>query len=62
MESGDVAYMTPPFPADPRALGTTLLEGGEDDEDIHAAWYTRTACDMMIESKVVPTIYDSIVI
>ena len=21
----------PPFPADPHALGTTLLEGGEDD-------------------------------
>ena len=23
--------ITPPFPADPHALGTTLLEGGEDD-------------------------------
>ena len=23
--------ITPPFPADPPALGTTLLEGGEDD-------------------------------
>ena len=23
--------ITPPFPADPQALGTTLLEGGEDD-------------------------------
>ena len=31
MESGDVAYLAPPFPADPHALGTTLLEGGEDD-------------------------------
>ena len=28
MESGDVAYLEPPFPADPHALGTTLLEGG----------------------------------
>ena len=28
MESGDVADLTPPFPADPRALGTTLFEGG----------------------------------
>jgi hypothetical protein len=50
------------FPADPHVLGTTLLERGEDDENIHATWYTRTARDMMIESKVVRTIYDSIVI
>ena len=46
MESGDVAYLAPPFPADPHALGTTLLEGGEDDEDIYTVWYTRTAYDM----------------
>jgi hypothetical protein len=32
------------------------------NEDIHVTWYTRTARDMIIESKVVPTIYDSIVI
>ena len=46
MESEDVADLTPPFPANPHALGTTLFEGGEDDEDIYTVWYTRTACDM----------------
>ena len=46
MESGDVADLTTPFPADPHALGTTLFEGGKDDEDIDAVWYTRTSCDM----------------
>jgi hypothetical protein len=49
------------FLADPHALGTTLLEEGEDDEDIQA-WYTRTAIDMMIESKVVPVCYHNLVI
>ena len=49
------------FPADPHALGTTLLEEGEDDEDIQAAWYTRTARDTMIKSKVVPVMYRSII-
>ena len=46
MEGGDVANLTPPFPADPHVLGTTLFEWWEDDEDIYAVWYTRTACDM----------------
>ena len=49
------------FLADPHALGTTLLEEGEDDMDIQA-WYTRTAIDMMIKSKVVPVFYHSLVI
>ena len=26
-----VVHITPPFQADPHALGTTLFEGGEDD-------------------------------
>ena len=42
MESGDVAYLGPPFPADTHALGTTLLEGGEDDEDIDTVWYCHS--------------------
>ena len=46
MESGDVAYLAPPFPADSHALRTTLFEGGEDDEDIDTVWYSRTAYDM----------------
>jgi hypothetical protein len=49
------------FLADPHALGTTLLEEGEDDMDIQA-WYTRTTIDMMIKSKVVPVFYHSLVI
>jgi hypothetical protein len=50
------------FLADPHALGTTLLEEGEDDEDIQAAWYTRIALDKMIKSMVVPVLHRSIII
>ncbi len=49
------------FLADPHALGTTLLEEGEDDMDIQA-WCTRTSIDTMIKSKVVPVLYRSIII
>jgi hypothetical protein len=49
------------FLADPHALGTTLLEEGEDDMDIQA-WYTRTAIDTMIKSKVVLLLYRSVII
>jgi hypothetical protein len=49
------------FLADPHALGTTLLEEGEDDEDIQA-WYTRTAIDTIFGSKVVPVVNYNLVI
>ena len=47
-ESGDVTDMTPHFPEDPLALGTTLLEGGEDDtgtteEEVHYLVWDRTS-------------------
>ena len=45
---GAFVDITPPFLADPPALGTTLLEGGEDDmgttEEVQPNFKTPPCC------------------